>query len=137
MCCPPNTYGPNCDPCPDCNGNGKFDLIVHSWYKKCVLFTNEFQLFFALTAGKCKGNGTRKGNGKCTCDTGYSGEFCSECAVQYYESFRDEKNLLCSPCHNACSIEGCTGGGAKSIDISLVTFVSATNIYLYPQYCVQ
>ncbi|EAT34726.1 AAEL013067-PA [Aedes aegypti] len=36
VCCPDGFYGPNCDPCPSCFGNGK-----------------------------CKGNGTRKGNGKC------------------------------------------------------------------------
>ena len=27
--------------------------------------------------GKCKGEGTRKGNGKCACDTGYGGDTCN------------------------------------------------------------
>ncbi|XP_001357092.2 cysteine-rich with EGF-like domain protein 2 isoform X1 [Drosophila pseudoobscura] len=85
VCCPPNTYGPNCLPCSECSGNGK-----------------------------CKGAGTRKGNGKCLCDAGYAGSNCKECALQYYESFRDEKKLLCTQCHAACGDGGCTGAGPKS-----------------------
>ncbi|XP_037052339.1 cysteine-rich with EGF-like domain protein 2 isoform X2 [Bradysia coprophila] len=84
VCCPPNKYGPNCDDCSDCNGNGK-----------------------------CKGNGTRKGNGKCSCDKGYKGESCNECETEYYESFRDDTKLLCSRCHHACDIGGCNTAGPK------------------------
>lgn len=87
VCCPSNHFGPNCEPCTDCNGNGI-----------------------------CKGNGTRKGNGKCACDDGYKGETCNECAIQYYESFRDENKLLCSQCHIACEDDsGCTSAGPKGI----------------------
>lgn len=85
VCCPPNHFGPTCELCSDCNGNGK-----------------------------CKGNGTRKGNGKCSCDTGYTGEFCNECAIQYYEAFKDENKLLCSACHTSCGSNGCTGSGTKN-----------------------
>lgn len=63
--------------------------------------------------GVCKGNGTRKGNGKCSCDNGYAGETCNECADEYYESFRDETKLLCSLCHEACDTSGCTSAGPK------------------------
>lgn len=85
MCCPPNTYGQNCSPCNDCNGNGA-----------------------------CKGNGTRKGSGKCTCHAGYTGDNCSDCALDYYESFRDDTKLLCTKCHAACEKKtGCTGAGGK------------------------
>lgn len=85
VCCPPNKFGPNCDPCLDCHDNGK-----------------------------CKGNGTRKGNGKCACDSGYIGDQCMDCDLNgYYESFRDDKKLLCSVCHPACDAGGCTGAGPK------------------------
>lgn len=77
-CCAKDTYGPNCDECPGypdnvCNRNGH-----------------------------CKGGGTRKGNGKCSCDVGYTGESCFECANGYYSSYKDEKKLLCSKCHMSC-----------------------------------
>jgi hypothetical protein len=87
-CCPKDQYGPNCVKClgyPDnvCSNNGK-----------------------------CKGAGTRKGNGKCTCDYGYIGEYCFECDNGFYQSYKDEKKLLCSSCHRACK-KTCTGGGSK------------------------
>ncbi|XP_011298434.1 cysteine-rich with EGF-like domain protein 2 [Fopius arisanus] len=86
-CCPKNHFGPKCTKCPGfpdkvCNNNGK-----------------------------CKGAGTRKGNGQCLCDKNYAGETCTECAQGYYESYRDEDKLLCSICHPACA-NGCTGGGS-------------------------
>lgn len=84
VCCPPNRFGPNCEECQECNKNGK-----------------------------CKGAGTRKGNGKCSCHAGYTGSQCRECAVSYYEAYRDESKLLCSPCHDACSQEGCNSAGPK------------------------
>lgn len=85
VCCPKNSFGINCTPCTDCNGNGV-----------------------------CKGNGTRKGNGKCTCHAGYVGENCIDCELDYYESYRSETKLLCSKCHVACEAKtGCTGAGPK------------------------
>ncbi|XP_055389428.1 cysteine-rich with EGF-like domain protein 2 [Condylostylus longicornis] len=84
VCCPENHYGPDCLKCSDCYGNGK-----------------------------CKGNGTRKGNGKCACDAGYSGDSCMDCDIEYYESYRDEKKLLCTPCHVSCGQGGCTGASPK------------------------
>lgn len=85
VCCPPNRFGAQCLPCTDCNGNGN-----------------------------CKGNGTRKGNGKCSCHAGYKGDNCNECALQYYESFRDDTKLLCSECHVACEKNtGCNGAGPQ------------------------
>lgn len=77
-CCPNGHYGPDCSPCPGypdrvCNNNGK-----------------------------CKGNGTRKGNGQCSCDVGYSGTQCDECAATYYVSYKDYSNMLCARCHVSC-----------------------------------
>ncbi|XP_014216889.1 cysteine-rich with EGF-like domain protein 2 [Copidosoma floridanum] len=87
-CCPLNHYGPNCEPC-----NGFPDSVCNN-------------------NGKCKGAGTRMGNGKCTCDKGYTGDVCFECADGFYQSYKDEKKLLCSPCHKACK-GSCSGGGPK------------------------
>lgn len=61
FCCPDLHYGENCTACPGypdqvCNGNGK-----------------------------CKGAGTRKGNGKCHCDAGYNGDYCDSCADNYFQ----------------------------------------------------
>lgn len=63
--------------------------------------------------GKCKGSGTRKGNGQCLCDSGYAGANCNECGEQHYESFRDATKLLCTNCHAACGNGGCNGAGPK------------------------
>lgn len=86
VCCPIATYGKDCTPCSSCNGNGV-----------------------------CAGNGTRKGNGKCKCDNGYSGNDCESCADGFYESFRDESKLLCSPCHISCDGK-CSGPGNKNCE---------------------
>ncbi|XP_043683140.1 cysteine-rich with EGF-like domain protein 2 [Vespula pensylvanica] len=91
-CCPKDHYGPQCIQCPGfpnnvCNKNGK-----------------------------CKGAGTRKGNGKCLCDKGYHGETCNDCAPGYYESYKDENKLLCSTCHAACN-GSCKGPGPKDCEM--------------------
>ncbi|XP_046460090.1 cysteine-rich with EGF-like domain protein 2 isoform X1 [Daphnia pulex] len=89
VCCPDHHYGPECLPCPgsspemECSSNGK-----------------------------CKGSGTRKGNGKCVCDAGYSGELCQQCASGFYDSYRDDKKVLCSACHRSCK-DVCTQAGPK------------------------
>ncbi|EFA11210.1 cysteine-rich with EGF-like domain protein 2 [Tribolium castaneum] len=77
-CCPDLHYGTNCTPCPG--------------YPDNVCSNN----------GKCKGSGTRKGSGQCSCDPGYTGETCNACAETYYEAYKDEKKLLCSKCHTSC-----------------------------------
>lgn len=85
LCCAAGTFGPRCEPCEPCGGNGK-----------------------------CKGDGTRKGNGQCDCDAGYKGVRCGECSNRYYESYRDAEKLLCSECHAACGADaGCTQAGPK------------------------
>ncbi|KAF5284425.1 hypothetical protein FQR65_LT13559 [Abscondita terminalis] len=91
LCCPDLHYGPDCLPCPGfpdniCNNNGK-----------------------------CKGMGTRKGNGKCSCDSAYDGEFCDTCSKTHYESYKDDSKLLCSKCHISCK-DSCTKGGPTGCD---------------------
>jgi len=89
VCCPDFHYGQKCQPClgyPEkvCSGHGK-----------------------------CKGSGTRKGNGECSCETGYSGQICDTCAQDFFEAYKDNEKLICSACHKAC-LGGCNGAGAKN-----------------------
>uniref|UniRef100_A0A0P4W1J6 EGF-like domain-containing protein n=1 Tax=Scylla olivacea TaxID=85551 RepID=A0A0P4W1J6_SCYOL len=89
VCCPPNHYGPQCLPCKGgtenpCGGNGK-----------------------------CKGAGTRKGSGECSCNPGYEGELCDTCSYGYYQAYRDDTKNLCEKCHKACN-GPCSGPGQKS-----------------------
>ncbi|XP_033224133.1 cysteine-rich with EGF-like domain protein 2 isoform X2 [Belonocnema kinseyi] len=88
-CCPKDHFGQDCEKCPGfpdkvCNNNGK-----------------------------CKGSGTRKGSGLCSCDKGYTGIECSECDTGYYQSYKDDNKLLCSICHSACG-NSCTGPGPRN-----------------------
>ncbi|CAG7728867.1 unnamed protein product, partial [Allacma fusca] len=88
-CCAENHFGAQCQPCPGypesiCSGHGK-----------------------------CKGAGTRKGNGDCSCDVGYAGKLCESCAKDYYEAYKDDNKHLCSACHKSC-LGGCSGAGAKN-----------------------
>lgn len=96
-CCPDFHYGENCTPCagyPDkiCNNNGK-----------------------------CKGSGTRKGNGKCLCDPGYEGDYCDTCANNYFQSYKDDSKLLCSKCHHSCE-RTCKSAGPKGKLVLLAIF---------------
>lgn len=88
ICCPDLHYGPECKPC--------------SGYPDKVCSNN----------GKCKGSGTRKGNGQCSCSIGYEGESCNTCAPSFFESYKDDTKLLCSPCHHACE-QACTQAGPR------------------------
>lgn len=85
-CCPENYYGPNCDPCTGgaekpCNGHGR-----------------------------CKGSGTRKGNGKCECHAGYTGELCNSCTEGYHEDGMVNNTITCTQCHQSCK-GPCSGPG--------------------------
>lgn len=91
QCCPENHFGANCTPC-----NGYPDNICSN-------------------NGKCKGAGTRKGNGKCLCDAGYTGEKCTECDIGYYSAYKDDAKLLCSKCHSACD-GSCTKAGTEGCE---------------------
>lgn len=87
LCCPEHHYGKDCTPCPGdhsniCNGHGK-----------------------------CRGDGTRKGNGTCLCNSGYKGEMCDRCEMGFYLSLNDGKTS-CLPCHKGCSSD-CRGGSPK------------------------
>lgn len=78
QCCPENHYGSECKPCPG--------------YPDNVCGSN----------GKCRGSGTRKGNGTCLCDAGYKGDLCNDCSDGYYNAYQDDKKLICSKCHVSC-----------------------------------
>lgn len=87
VCCPEGKFGKDCQACPGgadspCNGRGK-----------------------------CKGAGTRGGNGKCVCDNEYQGETCEECSDEYY----DTGNKTCKKCHESCA-SSCSDGTNKGCD---------------------
>lgn len=88
VCCPESHFGKNCTPCPG--------------YPEKICTNN----------GKCKGSGTRKGDGKCHCNEEYDGDLCDKCAKSYYESYRDENKFLCSECHISCD-GSCSKAGPK------------------------
>lgn len=90
-CCPNNTYGPDCKEC-----TGGKD-------RPC------------LGNGKCNGEGTRGGTGKCQCNHGYKGELCDSCLEGYYEHVKNATDTVCNVCHIACKTS-CTGDGAKVCD---------------------
>lgn len=83
VCCPSGTYGPDCLAClggseRPCHGNGF-----------------------------CKGDGTRSGDGSCSCKVEYTGPFCLECADGYYSTEKNDTHAFCTACHQACKT--CTG----------------------------
>jgi len=90
-CCPNNTFGRLCRECPGgvknvCMGNGK-----------------------------CQGEGTREGSGKCKCTAGYKGELCDECKDGYWEESKSETHATCKVCHISCK-DTCSEGGPKGCD---------------------
>lgn len=87
-CCLDLHFGPNCTPC-----NGYPDNVCSN-------------------NGKCKGSGTRKGNGQCSCNIGYEGAACDKCSDTYYVSYKDDSKFLCSPCHHSCE-KTCSQAGPK------------------------
>jgi len=89
VCCPQNTWGKTCDPCP-----GDPDRPCYG-------------------RGKCDGAGTRQGTGKCKCDVGYQGNLCRICANNFYPSFQNDTNVTCDPCDIACK-GGCSGSGPSN-----------------------
>ncbi|EGD72638.1 cysteine-rich with EGF-like domain-containing protein 2 [Salpingoeca rosetta] len=98
VCCPNGRYGPKCKPCP---GGAENPCSGH---------------------GRCKGEGTTSGSGKCTCHTGYKGKSCNKCKKGFYavdEANGDEDSsstttnaITCLKCNPACT--ACTGPGTSS-----------------------
>ena len=89
VCCAEGYFGADCKPCSKIGSNGKL----------------------CSGRGKGKGSGTRKGNGQCTCDKGYSGQTCDQCAQGYFsQDTSDNDNLVCNICHKSC-LDRCTGPG--------------------------
>jgi len=91
VCCPNNTYGPKCVPCPGgiekpCGGRGR-----------------------------CMKGGTREEPASCLCDDGYAGELCNECDKEYYQEL-DSAVLSCKKCDRACKGH-CRGPGPKSCEV--------------------
>ncbi|XP_017780195.1 PREDICTED: cysteine-rich with EGF-like domain protein 2 isoform X2 [Nicrophorus vespilloides] len=87
-CCPENHFGLDCKPCVG--------------YPDNVCSKN----------GKCKGAGTRKGNGECNCNKGYNGKSCNTCVDNFFESFRNGEQVICTECHMGCAGK-CTKAGPK------------------------
>jgi len=43
-----------------------------------------------------QGDGTREGSGKCSCDSGYEGDVCDECADLYFEEQGEDSKPKCT-----------------------------------------
>ncbi|XP_066580476.1 cysteine-rich with EGF-like domain protein 2 isoform X2 [Amia ocellicauda] len=83
VCCPKGTFGPDCNACV-----GGSERPCHG-------------------SGVCNGDGTRKGTGRCSCNRGYQGEFCLDCAAGFFSEERNDTFSLCTECHVSCKT--CTG----------------------------
>lgn len=46
--------------------------------------------------GHCDGDGTRGGDGSCSCKKEYTGQFCLECSSGYFSSLRNETHSVCT-----------------------------------------
>jgi len=62
--------------------------------------------------GKCDGDGTRVGTGKCDCNTGYSGVRCSSCDAHYFAKTQNETFTECKACFDGCA-RGCKSEDPK------------------------
>ena len=71
-----------------------------------------------------QGAGTRKGNGECLCNTGYSGILCDSCSNNYYEAYKDESKVLCEKCHKACN-GPCSGVSDSQIHFDIISSLVA------------
>ncbi|KAL4624910.1 cysteine-rich with EGF-like domain protein 2 [Arapaima gigas] len=78
VCCPNGTFGPDCNACV-----GGSERPCHG-------------------SGVCDGDGTRAGDGTCSCNHGYRGELCLECADGYFSEERNDTFSKCTECHPAC-----------------------------------
>ncbi|CAL8089814.1 unnamed protein product [Calicophoron daubneyi] len=86
-CCPFGYYGPECKECQVCS----------------------------VIGGKCDGNGSRIGSGKCVCNVGYVGEECNSCdlTTHYKENSESDQISVCRACHISC-IGGCNGSSSSN-----------------------
>ncbi|XP_021369294.1 cysteine-rich with EGF-like domain protein 2 isoform X1 [Mizuhopecten yessoensis] len=91
VCCPENTFGPTCLECP----GGKIRPCKDN--------------------GNCEGGGTRKGTGKCNCNTGYEGDLCDSCKDGYFEASKNDTHTTCTACHRSCQ-STCWEEGPKGCD---------------------
>ncbi|XP_077971172.1 cysteine-rich with EGF-like domain protein 2 isoform X2 [Styela clava] len=103
VCCPDDTFGADCEDCP----KGTSDKVCFG-------------------RGKCEGAGDREGSGKCVCDDGYSGEFCSDCGDQHFETFRNDTYTMCALCHNSCKT--CKGNKSTECSTCMDGYRSEENI---------
>ncbi|XP_053719170.1 cysteine-rich with EGF-like domain protein 2 [Synchiropus splendidus] len=90
VCCPKGTFGPDCNACV-----GGSEKPCHS-------------------NGVCDGDGTRGGDGKCSCNHGYKGEFCLDCSDGFYSQEKNDSFALCSECHESCIT--CNGATHQDCD---------------------
>ncbi|RVE56390.1 hypothetical protein OJAV_G00220940 [Oryzias javanicus] len=72
VCCPKGTFGADCTACV-----GGSEKPCHG-------------------RGVCDGDGTRSGNGKCSCDHGYEGDLCLDCTNGFFSAERNDTFSLCS-----------------------------------------
>ncbi|GIY39730.1 protein disulfide isomerase CRELD1 [Caerostris darwini] len=91
LCCPDNTYGPDCIPCP---GGVKEPCGGH---------------------GKCKNGGTRQKPATCICDIGYTGKLCDKCKHGFYKD-ANGTSFSCKKCDKACK-DHCRGPGPKNCEV--------------------
>lgn len=118
ICCPDGHYGALCKKCP--GGGGPFNVCSKH--------------------GQCRGDGTKKGSGKCVCHKGYTGEACEKCELGFYldksehlllrkpdgeeEASTDRKEgetISCLPCDKACAFH-CRGKGPRGCEVCKTGF---------------
>ncbi|KRY21800.1 ATP-dependent RNA helicase SUPV3L1, mitochondrial, partial [Trichinella patagoniensis] len=103
VCCPDNTFGASCAPCPGdpkrpCFGNGICEVMNNT------------------------GSGSRFGSGKCKCHRGYQGKLCRHCDSNFFKVHSNETYILCQPCHESCK-GGCSGEGPKECNSCRVGWI--------------